>query len=244
MSMFSTGTINFNANHMLIDLGSGLLSGDIPGTGPLETFELNVLQGDIVTNVMAGTFEVYAANEDIISKIILQVGDLLSPTTIVNSNITMSCYKTKIVQTVIPFLTESSLELGEGEATLDSSLGTNISSKLNVDIASETTMVSIDAPLEVSISSDAKVSVEAMMDLSMVSQMMMELKAMIMDIQSQMITMKADMITIEGSVLDMSGSTMINMGSGMVAPTGSGPLCAIPVCPFSGMPHIGGISVG
>jgi hypothetical protein len=32
--------------------------------------------------------------------------------------------------------------------------------------------------------------------------------------------------------------------SGLVAPTGAGPFCAIPVCPFSGIPHLGNVAIG
>lgn len=31
---------------------------------------------------------------------------------------------------------------------------------------------------------------------------------------------------------------------GMVSPTGTGPFCGIPICPFTGAPHIGNISIG
>ena len=49
-------------------------------------------------------------------------------------------------------------------------------------------------------------------------------------------SVKATKTTVEGNVEVTGGEFMMK---GTVPPTGSGPLCAIPVCPFSGAPHSG-----
>ena len=48
-------------------------------------------------------------------------------------------------------------------------------------------------------------------------------------------TLDCPNVTIKGGVLNVDGS---------VGPTGSGPFCAIPVCPLTGAPHIGNKVVG
>ncbi len=49
---------------------------------------------------------------------------------------------------------------------------------------------------------------------------------------------------MKGAMLDLKQTKMIDMGPKAVAPTGTGPLCAIPICPFSGAPHVGFCAVG
>ena len=59
---------------------------------------------------------------------------------------------------------------------------------------------------------------------------------------------------IEGDTVDVKGVTTIDgnttikggtlQANGTAAPTGSGPFCGIPVCPFTGAPHIGNIVQG
>jgi hypothetical protein len=73
-------------------------------------------------------------------------------------------------------------------------------------------------------------------------------------------TVKADKINlegvtkIEGDTIDVKGVTTIDgnttikggtlQANGTAAPTGSGPFCGIPVCPFTGAPHVGNIVQG
>jgi hypothetical protein len=59
---------------------------------------------------------------------------------------------------------------------------------------------------------------------------------------------------IEGDTIDLKGVTTIDgnttikggmlQANGTAAPTGSGPFCGIPVCPFTGAPHVGNIVQG
>ena len=59
---------------------------------------------------------------------------------------------------------------------------------------------------------------------------------------------------VEGDTVDVKGVTTIDgnttikggtlQANGTAAPTGSGPFCGIPVCPFTGAPHVGNIVQG
>lgn len=59
---------------------------------------------------------------------------------------------------------------------------------------------------------------------------------------------------IEGDTIDFKGITTIDgnttikggtlQANGTAAPSGSGPFCGIPVCPFTGAPHVGNIVQG
>lgn len=59
---------------------------------------------------------------------------------------------------------------------------------------------------------------------------------------------------VEGDTIDFKGITTIDgnttikggtlQANGTAAPTGSGPFCGIPVCPFTGAPHVGNIVQG
>lgn len=58
---------------------------------------------------------------------------------------------------------------------------------------------------------------------------------------------EADNVNLKG-VTTIDGNTTIKGGTlqanGTAAPTGSGPFCGIPVCPFTGAPHVGNIVQG
>lgn len=49
-------------------------------------------------------------------------------------------------------------------------------------------------------------------------------------------------ITVKGRC-SLSAKT-ISLPNGTVAPTGSGPFCAIPTCPYTGQPHVGNTLMG
>jgi len=58
---------------------------------------------------------------------------------------------------------------------------------------------------------------------------------------------EADNVNLKG-VTTIDGNTTIKGGTlqanGTAAPSGSGPFCGIPVCPFTGAPHVGNIVQG
>lgn len=49
---------------------------------------------------------------------------------------------------------------------------------------------------------------------------------------------------IETAILDLQKAKMIKGGPKTVAPTGTGPFCAIPICPITGSPHTGHTAIG
>jgi len=48
-------------------------------------------------------------------------------------------------------------------------------------------------------------------------------------------------MTVKGASVDIKGAVTHN---GRAAPTGSGCFCAIPICPFTGAPHVGNLTAG
>lgn len=87
-----------------------------------------------------------------------------------------------------------------------------------------------------------------------------EVKADKCNVSASDCTVEADNINlkgvtkIEGDTVDVKGVTTIDgnttikggmlQANGTAAPTGSGPFCGIPVCPFTGAPHVGNIVQG
>jgi hypothetical protein len=55
------------------------------------------------------------------------------------------------------------------------------------------------------------------------------------------VTVESPSVTINSAATVITGGTLTN--NGIAAPTGTGPFCAVPVCPF-GFPHTGNIASG
>lgn len=83
------------------------------------------------------------------------------------------------------------------------------------------------APDEVKLTADKKIIVTAKKDIEVTS--------------DTKIHLKGKDVKIEGNV-EVTGGTF--KAKGTAAPTGTGCLCAIPVCPFTGAPHTGDTSSG
>lgn len=63
------------------------------------------------------------------------------------------------------------------------------------------------------------------------------------------VSVKADGdCNVEGKNITAKGNVKVTGGTfeagGIVAPTGSGALCGIPTCPFTGAPHVGNMASG
>lgn len=235
ITMLSNGSITLGANRLVANIGSAALTGDLPGIGPAESFELNVLKGDISTNVLFGNYEVTNLNQGLTGKIKLHVGSLLSPTTIVNSDVTMSFNKIELRQTNIPLFSESGIVFGKGKAVIDSTQGTDVTSEMNVSVESSKMSVFIKSLLTI-VAESIKIEIKA------TAQMLIQSK--LMDIVATLLNMKAQLIKVEAQMLDLKGAKTIDMGPKTVAPTGQGPLCAIMICPWSGQIHNGSIATG
>lgn len=155
------------------------------------------------------------------------------------SNITMSTKTGK-------FSIEALQDITLSSKTMKMSL----TSMMDMSLKSQIGKMNIEALQDISLKSSTKnITLKATMDFKSSSlNAMIEakvkavLKAMMINIEAKTkAEIKAMMIDVVAQAkLDFSKSAMINFGPKVAAPTGSGPLCAIPMCIFSGVPHVGG----
>lgn len=119
--------------------------------------------------------------------------------------------------------------------------------KINIDKASEVKIgtnskVSIGGNSEVKVSGNSKIETTGTTDIISTGPSTLESKAsctvkgMTVDVDAQ------TMCTVKGAMVKITGGTL--MTNGMAPPTGSGPFCALPMCPIIKIPHSGNIVMG
>lgn len=118
-----------------------------------------------------------------------------------------------------------------------------IDSSGNIDInaeGNETIKIAGDSTIEISgnqtikISGNQSIEVSGNQDVKVSGNLKVE--------ASGNAEIKSPNIKIEGSQTQITGGQLTTNGT--AAPSGSGPFCGIPVCPFSGAPHVGNMVSG
>lgn len=108
------------------------------------------------------------------------------------------------------------------------------------------------APDAFSIESEKKLSLKTEDEFSLESAKKLAAKtddAMELEAKNKM-SLKGSEVAIEGQTKAEIKAAMVSVTggnmqvNGTAAPSGSGPFCAIPVCPFSGAPHVGNMVSG
>jgi len=231
------GQIDLEAGKMRINLSDSRTSADIPGTGGSIGFDLNILSGDISATTKLGNIFIHNLNYGAIGVIKLTNGSILSPTTLLETSLTLAIKSAKLSQITLPGVVESSLTLDTGKSHLKSTRGIyNEAIAGNIEF-----MTNLDLLIEAKL--NAKVNA---MKIEIISKLETKLKSITtiietdkLNITAKMSAIKSQMTKMEGSLLDIKKVATIDAGPKSVAPTGSGPFCAIPTCPFTGGLHTG-----
>lgn len=202
------GLFSIDAGKLAINLTSTTLAGgQTPGTGGLDAFSLNIVQGNTLVSSALGNVEVYAMG--LPNYIRLKSGAVFD---LIYSSVMLSRAKATIENVLGGIY--SALDLKLGDAYLSASKNVNIDALMKTTITGKTgikldALMNIDLAALLNITIDGKVKIE-----------------------------------LKTAMLDLKNAKMINTGPKTVAPTGSGPLCAIPSCVFAGVPHTGSMATG
>lgn len=202
------GLFSIGAGKLAINLTSSTLSGgEVPGTGGLDAFSLNIVQGNTLVSSALGNVEVYAMG--LPNYIRLKSGAVFD---LIYSSVMLSRAKATIENVLGGIY--SALDLKLGDANLSASKNINIDALMKTTITGKTgikldALTNIDLAALLNITIDGKVKIE-----------------------------------LKTAMLDLKNAKMINAGPKTVAPTGSGPFCAIPSCVFAGVPHAGSMATG
>lgn len=211
------GEIKFGAGGMFsIDAGklninltsSAITGGQVPGTGGLDAFTINVVQGNTLVSSALGNIEMYAMG--LPNYVRMKAGAVFD---LIYSQMQLTRAKATIENVLSPAV-YSALDLKFGDANLMAMKNVNIDAIMKTTITGKTgikldALTSIDIAALLNITIDGKVKIE-----------------------------------IKTAMLDLKNAKMITAGPKTVAPTGSGPFCAVPTCAFAGIPHVGPTAVG
>lgn len=225
------GFFNITAGKMKVDLSTSTLSSTIPGAGASEVFHVNAIEGDVRFDIGLGDIILNNYNFSYLNKIELRCGSILHPTA---SGLDLEAFSAKFYLNTVDSAVQSKLEFTTGGTALLKSTNdidiTSVAGKITLDSTQAMTLSSLTT---MELSSNLGLDISTKASMSMSTNTDMTLKGLVK------ILVDSAMIEIKGQILDMSKSGQINMGPKSVAPTGTGPLCGLPYCLFTGAPHSG-----
>ena len=166
-----SGALALSGGALVLKLGSGRLSSagsGVPGTGPVDAFEVATVQGGITLMAGMGDVTVGSNNLDFIDVVELRNGSAISP---VATHVTLSLTEALVQQEFAFGLTAAKLSLANltatlqaftnvdvtallGALTLKGAMGVSISSMLTMAL-SALTLISISAPAGISMTTMA-----------------------------------------------------------------------------------------
>ena len=239
----SANLISFNSSGMNIKLISGKFGGGggIPGNGPFDTYSLEVVEGNLSQKVGTGNIDIINNNFGIIGNINIRNGSLISP---IQNGLTLTAYNSLLEHQTAWGIT-SSINLSKAAITAKATNEITITSLLRDIALQATTDITLTSLLNTKINASLNALIEA--------KVKAEIKALTIDIKAQakamieaaIIEIKSKSLTkLETAMLDLVSSKIINAGPKSVAPTGTGPFCALPTCLFTGAPHSGDKAIG
>lgn len=263
----STAKLNINKSLFIsgsqvnVKLGSSLVGGHpTPGAAGNKSWSINVLGGDIEYKAGLGNIKHQIFNP--ISTITLIAGMKtpstpgLGPIAIAGSAVEVGMTYTTMVTTGTYVNTNPSgilinslgliTETATGVITKSAGATYNVTSGAAINFTAGATYA-LQAATGVTVQSGTTVDILSATDLSLTSGTNINIMAgaaasvqtsATLDIQSGAPT------SITSPMLNLTAASTINAGPKSVAPTGVGPFCAIPVCPFTGSPHQGPIASG
>ena len=214
------------AKRVVLDAGSG------PIQGSASNFSLK-LSSSLVgsSNGAPGLGPSEAFDVEIVqgdAQIVIGLGDATLMTLDPIGNVT--------IQQGIPLLLNNSLSLGPMETILNSQTVEGIGASLTLTPIGTSDLSTFLTQSFTSMLGG--IEFQAMLEASITSAMSVALTAPNINL------IAAAVMSIITPMLDLSGAAMIQTGPGMAAPTGTGPFCALPVCCFTGAPHISNIYTG
>jgi len=128
---------------------------------------------------------------------------------------------------------QSSLQLTGTGATLENL--SPLPSKLQLGAAGNATL---EATLDITLDALKNVNITSLLNTTIDSKVQVAIKTLTAEIEGTIMT------KIKAAILDLKESKIIDAGPKLVAPTGSGPFCALPVCVITGAPHTGDKAMG
>ncbi len=233
------GVCVMNAGRIKINLGSAKLSSNKIIDAPKEGYDLSLLSGDMITSIGAGSYSVQLDNKLLLDFIKIRNGSIISPN---YSEQKMMLDSIRIEQ--MSFGMNAKMEMGTGKIEVTStndivqeSITGNIklSAKQNIELNSIMS-TKIKAETDIKIESNSGIELKTSSEIKLDSEFEIMMKAMSAMIETQ-ISLK-----LKSMLLDMSESKMIDMGAKTVLPS-KGPLCALPVCCFTGALHTGNMAM-
>jgi len=239
----SSNMVNINSAGMNIKLLSGRFGGGggIPGSGPSDTYSLEVVEGNIAEKVGTGNIDIINNNFGIIGKVNIRNGSIISP---LQNSLSFSAYNA-LLDHQVTWGIGSSIDLTKAGINVKATNGITMTSILKDIALQATTDISLTSLLNTKINASLNVIIDAKVK-AQTTAMMIELKAKTKAMmEAAIIEIKGKSLTkIETAMLNLVASKIINAGPKTVAPTGTGPFCALPTCLFTGAPHSGDKAVG
>lgn len=170
MTIDSGGPVYIDASNMAINLSSGLLSGGggIPGTGPLDTWSVNAVQGNVTLTAGTGTVKLQAVNQLGIGGVDIICGSLMNP---LYNMIQLSILGITLSHELAPLM-GATITLQMGKA--------NMTALNSVTIESLTNAVDINAMTAVTINGWVSAKLTSL-KIDIIADMMLKLGAPIMD---------------------------------------------------------------
>lgn len=224
--VFNTlASFRLNTSYFKAQLTSGKMgaSDSISPVSPSETWDVSALMGDVVFSATSGDIKLSALNN-------AGLGNNMISFTVSTPLLNYGYIDVGGLQGIELFNMPvpgiySSMLFSQGGIVSDSILSTEFWAGAGFTFDTPTTF-SISSLLKTSIEGTAGVAIESnvTVDIGATIGISLEGKAM---------------ITMKTKLLDMSESKVINFGPKTPPPTGTGPLCAIKICPYSGAPHAG-----